>query len=263
MDRERQEVRMTAAFNLPKPEFDIEATVERAMALINRTLQPSLEEAQKAVDKVRAGRPLVAPGDLVSQVTRGNRMRAARAVSYSLPSIVPGVGTAISAAALPVALREVLKESVSAAIKVGLLYERDLSDPELTRIAVLLVLTEGAVKLDRTGRIRPGAILGPHAALVGQTSSYDAVVALTAEERRQIAASQSEILRAWALAIGPPLLAGLLPFGLGPMAAANYMQYVLRGTIAAAGRVFAPPATPPVTVEEIPEDEVEQDGGES
>jgi hypothetical protein len=254
---------MTAGFNLPKPEFDIEATVERAMALINRTLQPSLEDAQKAVDKVRAGKPLVAPGNLVSQVTRGNRLRAARAVSYSLPSILPGVGTAISAAAVPVALREVLKEAVSAAIKVGLLYERDLTDPELTRIAVLLVLTDGAVKLDKTGRIRPDAILGPHASLVGQASSYDALTALTAAERQEIAASQSEILRAWALAIGPPLLAGLLPFGLGPMAAANYMQYVLKGTIAAAGRVFAPAASPPVTVEEIPEREVQQDDRES
>src|SRR5919202_5026881 len=138
---------MTGAFNIPKPEFDIEATVERAMAVINRTLQPSLEEAQKVVDKARESMPLVAPTDLVSQVTRGNRIRAARAVSYSLPSILPGYGTAISAAALPVALREVLKEAVSAAIKVGLLYDRDLSDPELTRIAVLLVLTDGAGEL--------------------------------------------------------------------------------------------------------------------
>jgi hypothetical protein len=63
-------------------------------------------------------------------------------------------------------------------------------------------------------------------------------VALTAKERQEIAASQSEILRAWALAVGPPLLAGLLPFGLGPMAAANYMQYVLKGRITAAARVF-------------------------
>src|SRR5687767_52977 len=254
---------MTGSFNFPKPEFDVEATVERAMALINRTLQPSLEEAQKAVDKVRASKPLVAPVDLVSQVTRGNRIRAARAVSFSLPSILPGVGTAISAAALPVALREVLKESVSAAVKVGLLNDRDLTDPELTRIAVLLVLTEGAVKLDKTGRIRPDAILGPHASLVGQAASYDALAALTAEERREIAASQSEILRAWALAFGPPLLAGLLPFGLGPMAAANYVQHVLRGTITAATKVFGPAAPVPVTVEEPPDREVQQDGRES
>jgi hypothetical protein len=254
---------MAGGFNLPKPEFDIEATVDRAMALINRTLEPSLEDAQKVVDKVRAGRPLVAPGDLVDQVTRGNRMRAARAVSFSLPSILPGVGTAISAAAVPVALREVLKEAVSATIKVGLLFDRDLTDPELTRVAVLVVLTEGAVKLDKTGRIRPDAILGRHAALLGKPASYDALVALTAEERQEIAASQSEILRAWALAVGPPLLAGLLPFGLGPMAAANYMQYVLKGTITAAGRVFGPAGPVPVTVEEIPEREVQQDDPES
>jgi hypothetical protein len=254
---------MTGGFTFPKPEFDIESTVERAMAVINRTLQPSLEEAQKAVDKVRAGRPLVAPGDLINQVTRGNQIRAARAVSYSLPSIVPGYGTAISAAALPVALREVLKEAVSAAVKVGLLHGRDLTDPELTRLAVLLVLTEGAVKLDKTGKIRPDAILGPHASLVGQAASYDALAALTAEERREIAASQSEILRAWALAFGPPLLAGLLPFGLGPMAAANYMQHVLRSTITAATKVFGPAASVPVTVEELPDREVQQDGRES
>jgi hypothetical protein len=254
---------MTSGFNFPKPEFDIEATVERAMALINRTLQPSLEEAQKVVDKVRASKPLVAPGDLVSQVTRGNRIRAARAVSFSLPSILPGVGTAISAAAVPVALREVLKESVSAAIKVGLLHDRDLSNPELTRIAVLLVLTEGAVKLDKTGRIRPDAILGRHASLVKEAAAYDALAALPANERQEIAASESEILRAWALAIGPPLLAGLLPYGLGPMAAANYMQYVLKGTITAAARVFGPADPVPVTVEEIPEREVRQDDPES
>ncbi len=254
---------MTGSFNLPKPEFDVEATVERAMALINRTLQPSLEDARAAVDKVRASRPLVAPEDLVSQVTRGNRVKAARAVSYSLPSILPGVGTAISAAALPVALREVLKESVSAAIKVGLLHDRDLTDPELTRIAVLLILTEGAVKLDKTGKIRPDAILGPHASLLGQAAAYDALAALTAKERQEIAASQSEILRAWSLAVGPPLLAGLLPFGVGPMAAANYMQYVLKGTITAATRVFGPAAPTPVTVEEIPEREVQQDAPES
>src|SRR3712207_3736885 len=170
---------MASGFNFPKPEFDIESTVERAMALINRTLQPSLEEAQKGVDRVRAAKPLVAPGELVGQVTRGNRIRAARAVSYSLPSILPGVGTAISAAALPVALREVLKEAVSAAIKVGLLHDRDLGDPELTRIAVLLVLTEGAVDLDKTGRIRPEAILGPHASLLGKPAAYDDLAALT------------------------------------------------------------------------------------
>jgi hypothetical protein len=254
---------MTSGFNLPKPEFDLEATVERAMALINRTLQPSLEDAQKAVDKVRAGRPLVAPGDLVGQVTRGNRIRAARAVSYSLPSILPGVGTAISAAAVPVALREVLKEAVSATIKVGLLHDRDLTDPELTRTAVLLVLTEGAVKLDKTGRIRPDAILGRHASLLGEAAAYDALAALTAEERQEISASQSEILRAWALAVGPPLLAGLLPFGVGPMAAANYMQYVLRNTITAATRVFGPAAPVTVTVETIPEREVQQDADEA
>jgi hypothetical protein len=247
---------MTGGFNVPKPEFDVEATVDRAMTLINRTLEPSLEDARKAVDKVRAGKPLVAPGGLVNPVTRGNRLRAARAVSYSLPSIVPGVGTAISAAAVPVALREVLKEAVSATVKVGLLHDRDLTDPELTRIAVLLVLTEGAVKLDKTGKIRPDAILGPHASLLGKPAAYEALADLTAEERQEIAASQSEILRAWALAVGPPLLAGVLPFGVGPMAAANYIQYVLKGTIAAAARVFGPPASAPVSVEEIPEREI-------
>ena len=61
---------MTGSFSLPKPEFDIEATVERAMALINRTLEPSLADAQRAVNKVRASKPLVAPQDLVSPVTR-------------------------------------------------------------------------------------------------------------------------------------------------------------------------------------------------
>ncbi len=254
---------MTGGFNLPKPEFDIEATVERAMALINRTLQPSLEDAQRAVDKVRAAKPLVAPADLVDPVTRGNRMRAARAVSFSLPSILPGFGTAISAAAIPVALREVLKEAVSAAIKVGLLFDRDLTDPELTRVSILLVLTDGAVKLDKTGRIRPDVILGRHASLLGEHASYDALAALTPKERQEIAASQSEILRAWALAVGPPLLAGLLPFGLGPLAAANYMQYVLKSTITTAARVFGPAGPVPVTVDEIPEGEVEQDSPES
>ena len=250
---------MSSGFTFPKPEFDIESTVERAMALINRTLQPSLEEAQQVVDKVRAGKPLVAPGELVGQVTRGNRIRAARAVSYSLPSILPGYGTAISAAALPVALREVLKEAVSAVIKVGLLYDRNLTDPELTRTAVLLVLTDGAVALDKTGRIRPDAILGPHARLLEQAGAYDALAALTAEERQEIAASQSEMLRAWALAVGPPLLAGLLPFGLGPMAAANYVQHVLKNTVTAAARVFGPATHAPVTVEELPPREVQQD----
>ncbi len=254
---------MTSGFNFPKPEFDIEATVERAMAVINRTLQPSLEDAQKAVDKVRAGNPLVAPENLVSRVTRGNRLRAARAVSFSLPSILPGYGTVISATALPVALREVLKEAVSAAVRVGLLYDRDLTDPELTRIAVLLILTDGAAKLDKTGKIRPDAILGPHASLLGQAAAYDSLVTLTTEQRQEIAASQSEILRAWALAVGPPLVAGLLPFGVGPMAAANYVQHVLRDTITNAAKVFGPPAPAPVTVEELPEGEIEHGDRES
>ena len=47
------------------------------------------------------------------------------------------------------------------------------------------------------------------------------------------------------------------------MAAANYMQYVLKGTITAATRVFGPAAPMPVTVEEIPEREIEQDRPES
>ncbi|MGY1829040.1 hypothetical protein ACI8AA_01280 [Geodermatophilus sp. SYSU D01180] len=251
---------MTSVFNLPKPEFDLEATVERAMAVINRTLEPSLEEAQKAVTKVREAKPLVAPADLVGPATRGNRIRAARAVSYSLPSIVPGYGTAISAAALPVALREVLKEAVSAAVKVGLLYERDLTDPELTRIAVLLILTDQAVELDKTRRIRPDAVLGPRADLLGQAAAYGRLVDLPPEQRQEIAASQPEILRAWALTVGPPLLAGLLPFGVGPMAAANYVQRVLRGTITAAVKVFGPAASAPVSLDELPEAEIRQDG---
>jgi hypothetical protein len=152
---------------------------------------------------------------------------------------------------------------VSAAIKVGLLYDRDLTDPELTRIAVLLILTDGAAKLDKTGKIRPQAILGPHASLLGQAAAYDSLVALTPEQRQEIAASQSEILRAWALAVGPPLVAGLLPFGVGPMAAANYVQHILRGTIANAVKVFGPPAPAPVTVEQLPEGEVEQGDRES
>jgi hypothetical protein len=160
-------------------------------------------------------------------------------------------------------LREVLKEAVSAAIKVGLLFDRDLTDPELTRVSILLVLTDGAVKLDKTGRIRPDVILGRHASLLGEHASYDALAALTPKERQEIAASQSEILRAWALAVGPPLLAGLLPFGLGPLAAANYMQYVLKSTITTAARVFGPAGPVPVTVDEIPEGEVEQDSPES
>src|SRR4051812_50199587 len=131
---------MAGGFNVPKPEFDIEATVERAMTVINRTLQPSLEDAQKVVDKVRAGKPLVAPGNLVGQVTRGNRIRAARAVSYSLPSILPGYGTVISAAALPVALREVLKEAVRTAGKGRLLYHKNPTRPGITPHALLPVL---------------------------------------------------------------------------------------------------------------------------
>ena len=107
--------------------------------------------------------------------------------------------------------------------------------------------------------MRPDAILGRNASLLGEPAAYDALAALPEQERHEIAASQSEILRAWALAVGPPLLAGVLPFGVGPMAAANYMQYVLKGTIAAATRVFGPAAPAPVTVEEIPESEVRQD----
>ncbi|RFU22919.1 hypothetical protein [Geodermatophilus marinus] len=251
---------MDGGFSFSKPEFDLESTVERAMAVVDRTLQPSVEEAREVVDKVRGSRPLVAPGDLVAQVTRGNRLRAARAVSYSLPSILPGYGTVLSAAGLPVALREALKEAVSATVRVGLLHGRDLDDPQLTRTAVLLVLTEGAVELDKTGRIRPEAVLGPHAALVGRPAAYDALVALTAAERQEIAASQSEILRAWALAVGPPLLAGLLPFGLGPMAAANYVQHVLKGAIAAATTVFGHADPVSVTVDDLPGRETREDG---
>jgi hypothetical protein len=47
------------------------------------------------------------------------------------------------------------------------------------------------------------------------------------------------------------------------MAAANYMQYVLKNTIAAAVRVFGPAAPAPVTVEEIPEREVREEDPES
>jgi hypothetical protein len=40
------------------------------------------------------------------------------------------------------------------------------------------------------------------------------------------------------------------------------MQYVLRGTIAAATRVFGPAAPSPVPLEEIPEGELRQDDPE-
>jgi hypothetical protein len=47
------------------------------------------------------------------------------------------------------------------------------------------------------------------------------------------------------------------------MAAANYMQYVLKGTITSAARVFGPAGAVRVAVDEIPEGEVRQDGPES
>ena len=47
------------------------------------------------------------------------------------------------------------------------------------------------------------------------------------------------------------------------MAAANYMQHVLKGTIAAAARVFGPATRAPGTVEDLPEGEVRQDRLES
>jgi hypothetical protein len=47
------------------------------------------------------------------------------------------------------------------------------------------------------------------------------------------------------------------------MAAANYMQYVLKGTIAAATTVFGPAGSVPVAVDEIPGREVQQDEPES
>jgi hypothetical protein len=47
------------------------------------------------------------------------------------------------------------------------------------------------------------------------------------------------------------------------MAAANYMQYVLKGTITAATTVFGPAASVPVAVDQIPEGEVRQDEPES
>jgi hypothetical protein len=47
------------------------------------------------------------------------------------------------------------------------------------------------------------------------------------------------------------------------MAAANYVQYVLRNTITAATGVFGPAAPVAVTVETIPGSEVQQDGPES
>ena len=53
---------MTGGSNLGKPELDIEATVERAMAVINRTLQPSLEEAQKASVRPVPASPCSHPG---------------------------------------------------------------------------------------------------------------------------------------------------------------------------------------------------------
>jgi hypothetical protein len=43
------------------------------------------------------------------------------------------------------------------------------------------------------------------------------------------------------------------------MAAANYVQYVLKNTITAAARVFGPAAPVPVTVEDLPERDVQQD----
>jgi|tagenome__1003787_1003787.scaffolds.fasta_scaffold20281239_2 hypothetical protein len=47
------------------------------------------------------------------------------------------------------------------------------------------------------------------------------------------------------------------------MAAANYVQYVLRATITNAVKVLGPPAAAPVTVEELPEGEIQQGDRES
>jgi hypothetical protein len=41
------------------------------------------------------------------------------------------------------------------------------------------------------------------------------------------------------------------------------VQHVLKGTITVAAKVFGPAAPVPVTVEELPEREVQQDGRES
>jgi hypothetical protein len=221
-------VPVVASLSMPEPGFSIDAAVDRAMAALAKTLQPSLDEARRSVAKARNKRPLTAPTDLIGPTTRNCRIRAARAVSYSLPSILPGYGTAISAAALPVALREVLVEAVSAAVTVGVLYDRDLKDSTTTRASLLLILTAGAVKMDVTHRIQPDAILGRHAHLVGEVAGYDRLTAMAERERRMITKSQEAILWAWVQTVGAPMVAGLIPLGLGPMAAANYIQSVMK-----------------------------------
>lgn len=71
--------------------------------------------------------------------------------------------------------------------------------------------------------------------------------------------SQVHLVEAWVLAVGPPLLVGLAPFGVGSMAAANYVQYVMKQTIQQAVQTFGQAST--VIVDDLTESEILADGG--
>lgn len=242
--------------------FDVQKLIVLARAIIADALTSTSADAVRAVDELRARRPLATREDLLRRSSRRYRLQGARAVAYSLPSFVPGIGTGATAVAIPEALRELLKSSTGVVSTVAAVYDRPLQDAEAARIAVLLVLTDVAAGLDVTKRVRPRDVLGPHADLSSRTGAYADVLTLGSQDRQALLHSQDEIVKAWALTVGAPLLSGMLPFGLGPLAAGNFIQLVMKRTIESAARLFAPDqfAVIDVDVDDISDDDIGDDG---
>lgn len=145
---------------------------------------------------------------------------------------------------------------MSAIAVVAATFDRPMTDPGLARAVVLLILTEVACDLDKSKKVPPATILGSHATLVRATNSYERLTALPEQDRRAIVESRAEILTAWALTVGPPLVGGLAPYGVGPLAASNDVRWLMRRTIAVAVQAFTPTRAMQIDVDDITEEDL-------
>jgi hypothetical protein len=204
--------------------------VERVLAQAGKRLDVDVTALRNDLEKYRSKHPMVDVHELAVGATKSNRVRASHAAAFSLPAVLPGVGTAAGAVAFAPGLLKLLSECVDTSMKVGLAYGADLGDPDRQLAAVLVVLSVQA---------RSTESWGESGQALREPGGFGVLVRMSPEELARMGRSRDEVITRWVGRVGGPLVTGLAPWGVGAFVASNWIQHVVKECIAIAEGFFA------------------------